>query len=52
MFTGIIKALGTVDALRETGGDLRVTVSADGIAFSEFAIGESIAINGVCLTAC
>lgn len=51
MFTGIIKALGEVAALERRGGDVRLTVRSAEMAFSEFEIGESIAVNGVCLTA-
>jgi len=51
MFTGIVKALGRVDALQPQGGDLRLQVSAEGLDFSAFDIGESILVNGVCLTA-
>lgn len=51
MFTGIIKALGSVSAIAPTGGDLRLTVRSAGLPWREFEVGESIAVNGVCLTA-
>lgn len=51
MFTGIIKAVGTVSRMEERGGDLRLIIRADGLDWGKFATGESIAINGVCLTA-
>jgi riboflavin synthase len=51
MFTGIIKAVGTVAAMNWQGGDVRLTVNSDGLPWSDFEIGESIAVNGVCLTA-
>lgn len=51
MFTGIVQATGRVDALQPQGGDLRLTVSADDMDFRRYEIGESISINGVCLTA-
>jgi len=51
MFTGIIKARGLITAMERRGGDLRLTVSSDGLPFSDYEIGESIAVNGVCLTA-
>ncbi len=51
MFTGIIKAKGRITALEPSGGDVRLTVSSDGLPWSEFEIGESISVNGVCLTA-
>jgi len=51
MFTGIIKARGLITAMERRGGDVRLTVSSDGLPFSDYEIGESIAVNGVCLTA-
>jgi riboflavin synthase len=51
MFTGIIKAKGTVTALEQRGGDVRLSIGADGLPFGSFEVGESIAVNGVCLTA-
>ncbi len=51
MFTGIIKAVGKVDKIKPEGGDLRLTISAADLPWNEFSAGESISINGVCLTA-
>lgn len=51
MFTGIIKAMGTVAAMERRGGDVRLSVHSAAMPFSSYAIGESIAVNGVCLTA-
>ena len=51
MFTGIIKAIGTVASLEQRGGDVRLRIEADDLPWSEFELGESIAVNGVCLTA-
>jgi riboflavin synthase len=51
MFTGIIKARGTIGAIEPRGGDVRLTVRSTGLPWSDFELGESIAINGVCLTA-
>ena len=51
MFTGIIKARGTIDAIQPRGGDVRLTVRSSGLPWSDFELGESIAVNGVCLTA-
>jgi riboflavin synthase len=50
MFTGIVQAIGTVRAIRRSGSDLRLEVAADGAAFADAAAGESICVNGVCLT--
>ncbi|MBT8082055.1 MAG: riboflavin synthase [Gammaproteobacteria bacterium] len=51
MFTGIIKAMGRIEGLEKREGDVRLSVRADGLPWSEYDIGESIAVNGVCLTA-
>ncbi len=51
MFTGIIKAKGSVTAMNQRGGDVRLTVRSDGLPWGDYEIGESIAVNGVCLTA-
>lgn len=51
MFTGIIKAKGTITAMEHRGGDVRLSVRSEGLPFSSYEVGESIAINGVCLTA-
>lgn len=51
MFTGIIQAQGTVTAINKVGGDVRLSIRSDGLPFSSYAVGESIAVNGVCLTA-
>jgi riboflavin synthase len=54
MFTGIILAVGKVARLETRGGDLRIAVDAVQLAAridaTRFAVGESIAVNGVCLT--
>ena len=49
MFSGIVAEIGTVKALEETGEAASLTIEASP-AFSDVAIGESIAVNGVCLT--
>ncbi|MEQ8206117.1 MAG: riboflavin synthase [Woeseia sp.] len=51
MFTGIIKAIGQIADLQPQGGDLRLRVNAPGLPWQEYALGDSIAVNGVCLTA-
>lgn len=49
MFTGLIEDLGTVRELRTSGSGGRLTV-ATAIPAGELVMGESIAVNGVCLT--
>jgi riboflavin synthase len=51
MFTGIIKAKGTIKTMDKRGGDVRLSVRSDGLPWSDYEVGESIAVNGVCLTA-
>ncbi len=49
MFTGIVEELGAVKALRRDAGAARLTISASTVLEST-AIGDSICVNGVCLT--
>ncbi len=51
MFTGIVKALGRIEAMTPAGGDMRLEVTADDLPWGDYEPGESIAVNGVCLTA-
>lgn len=46
MFSGIVNAIGTIDSARQQG-DLRVTIACP---WKDLAIGESVAVNGACLT--
>jgi riboflavin synthase len=49
MFTGIIEGLGTVVAVSQGGAGARMEVRSDG-ALEDVALGDSIAVNGACLT--
>ena len=51
MFTGIVKAKGCIERIETRGGDKRLTVVSPDISWKEFVIGESISVNGICLTA-
>ena len=51
MFTGIIQALGSVDSIESKGGDIRLGINTNDLGLSEAQLGDSIAVNGVCLTA-
>ncbi|MCU7958459.1 MAG: riboflavin synthase [gamma proteobacterium symbiont of Bathyaustriella thionipta] len=51
MFTGIIQAIGQVSSLQPQGGDMRLLLQAPGLSLRESSLGDSIAVNGVCLTA-
>ncbi len=47
MFTGIVKEQGTVAAVGTNGDRLKLTIEA---SFDDLLLGESIALNGACLT--
>lgn len=50
MFTGIIEALGSVADLQLRGGEWRMNVHSTSLDFADVILGDSIAVNGVCLT--
>ena len=50
MFTGIIEGVGHIAALEPRGGDVRLRVGTGTLPFDHVQLGESIAVNGVCLT--
>ena len=49
MFTGIIEEVGTVKAVQRSGNNSFIRIQADKI-LSDVHLGDSIAVNGVCLT--
>lgn len=55
MFTGIVETLGTVKDIERHGtaqsSDVRLRIEAPELPMAEVATGDSIAVNGVCLTA-
>ena len=51
MFTGIIEAIGKIKRVEQQQGDVRLTVSTNDLGLSDAQLGDSIAVNGVCLTA-
>ena len=50
MFTGIIQAVGEIAELQPGGEDTRVRVRTADLPLDDVAVGDSIAVNGVCLT--
>lgn len=50
MFTGIIEAQGKLQAMTPSSGDITLAVASNALDFSDVALGDSIAVNGVCLT--
>ncbi|HUQ89033.1 MAG TPA: riboflavin synthase [Vicinamibacterales bacterium] len=49
MFTGIVEAVGILTEVKGTGGGFRVRIQTP--LSSEMKLGDSLAVNGVCLTA-
>jgi riboflavin synthase len=51
MFTGIIQSIGRIHEYEARGADARMVIAGGGLDLSDVAPGDSIAVNGVCLTA-
>ena len=51
MFTGLIQATGTLLAARRLAAGIHIEIDAHGLQPRLIAVGDSIAVNGVCLTA-
>ena len=51
MFTGIVSAVGTITASNPSPAGLRLRIEAGRDYLDDVAVGDSIAVNGVCLTA-
>lgn len=50
MFTGLIEGVGRLAAREPMGGDVRLRVEVGSLPFEQVQPGESIAINGACMT--
>ena len=50
MFTGIILAMGEIASLEATAGDCRLTINTGKLPMESVNLGDSIAVNGICLT--
>ena len=50
MFTGLVEGVGTLAARETRGGDARLTIDVGTLPFERVEMGESISVNGVCLT--
>jgi riboflavin synthase len=50
MFTGIIQSMGTVSSATPKAGDLELGVIAPNLDRTRFALGDSVCVQGVCLT--
>ena len=51
MFTGIIQSTGKIESITPAGEDLKLNIQVGSLDISDVQIGDSIAVNGVCLTA-
>lgn len=51
MFTGIIQSVGLIQRLEPRGGDACLTIETGKLPLDGVVLGDSIAVNGVCLTA-
>jgi riboflavin synthase len=51
MFTGIILAIGKIAAIDRRAGDCRLKIDTANLSLNDVLLGDSIAVNGVCLTA-
>lgn len=50
MFSGVVSAIGTVREARRAPGGLRIVVDAGRLGLRDVSVGDSIAVNGTCLT--
>jgi riboflavin synthase len=50
MFTGIIQAIGQIDVITKADDDLQLSINSANLMLNDVQIGDSIAVNGVCLT--
>jgi riboflavin synthase len=49
VFTGIVESMGTITSVDESGAQATITISSPGFG-DDLQHGESVAVNGVCLT--
>ena len=50
MFTGIVQAVGRIEALEAVGGDVRLVIDTGTLDLTRVAIGDSVSVSGACLT--
>jgi riboflavin synthase len=50
MFTGIIEAVGEIAEIKSVGADFRLNISSGKLDLSDLKLGDSVAVNGICLT--
>ena len=50
MFTGIVAAVGRIENINPAPGGVRLHIDSGALGLDDTALGDSIAVNGVCLT--
>ncbi len=50
MFTGIVSAVGRIESVKPLAEGVRLVIDAGALDLADVALGDSIAVNGVCLT--
>lgn len=50
MFTGIIESVGRIASIEPRGGDVRMFIEAQDRYLADVALGDSVAVSGICLT--
>ena len=50
MFTGIIESIGKIESLDNNGGDIKASINYDNNKLKNLELGESVSVNGICLT--
>jgi riboflavin synthase len=50
MFTGIVETMGQVRGVQASGQGMRVVIDRGGLSLDDVKVGDSIAVNGCCLT--
>ncbi|HEU4709800.1 MAG TPA: riboflavin synthase [Methylophilaceae bacterium] len=50
MFTGIIQSVGKIERVTPKGEDVKISIHVNTLGLEDVQIGDSIAVNGVCLT--
>jgi len=50
MFTGLVAAVGKITRTKETTGGVKLSIDCPGLDMDDVAVGDSIAVDGTCLT--
>lgn len=50
MFTGIIQTVGKIERVTPAGSDVKLSIAVNALGMDDVQVGDSIAVNGVCLT--